>query len=127
MVSTILREIQRGVLISLKGLWPLELSCFLLAKIMASKRRKTYAKYSRLSGSPLYVFLREALDILLLKLKKEKKTPKIVCFFPPFLLLFSGAAPPGGNISILGATCSHPPEGDWSPLLLCLAGMLVRF
>lgn len=54
---------------------------------------------------------------MLLKLKKENTKNSL--FFSLFLLLlFSGAAPPGGNISILGATCSHPPEGDWSPLLL---------
>lgn len=44
MVSTILREIQRRVLISLKGLLPSELSCLLPAKIMASKRRKKSSK-----------------------------------------------------------------------------------
>lgn len=57
--------------------------------------------HSRTSGSPTCVFIREALDILLLKLK-EKKTPR-----KSFSSLITfRAAPPGGLISRLGAESS---------------------
>lgn len=53
--------------------------CLLWAKILASKREgRKHPGHSRTPGSLLHVCVRDAVDVLSLQLKKEKKTPKRV-------------------------------------------------
>lgn len=83
LISTILGEVQHGGLISQKTFFALRVWMTTSGQnIGFEEKAERILGYSGTSGSPTCVFTREDLDILPLKLKKEKKTPSF-----SFLLL----------------------------------------
>lgn len=81
---------QWGVFIYLKGILCPELCCLPLSRVFISRRRLRTSGLPRDPTSSPRVSLEEALDVLSIQLKKEKKTPKRVLFL---LYDFQGTAP----------------------------------